>query len=204
MSDPVPDSTSLRACHCCGLVQELHEPPAGQRLVCGRCGTSLTRARGRSSLSHTLAFATTAGILFLPAIHLPVLTIEKFGLKHSASVWDGAVTLLRHGEILVGLAILVCSILVPVLKIGGLIAITVPGMLRRQHRALFYRLIEWAGRWSMLDVLLVALLVAVLKLRDLVSVIPGPGALTFTLCVVFSLLASASFDPHAIWEEESS
>ena len=71
------------------------------------------------------------------------------------------------------------------------------------RRAGTYRLVEWTGRWGMLDVLLVTMLVAVLKLRDLVEVTPGPAAIAFTAMVVLSLLASAAFDPHRLWETDS-
>jgi paraquat-inducible protein A len=182
-------------------VQKIPVLPSGHRIVCGRCGTAIQTRKVSTALARTLAFALTAAVLYPPAIFLPVLTIEKFGQRHSASVWDGALDLLSEGDLLIGGAILVCSIVVPLLKIAGLIALTVPGIIGGHHRASTYRLIELTGRWSMLDVLLVALLVAALKLRDLVQVVPGTGAVAFTLCVVFSILASTSFDPHALWEE---
>ncbi len=72
-------------------------------------------------------------------------------------------------------------------------------MLRREHRAITYRIVEFTGRWGMLDVLLVAVLIAALKIGDIVEVTAGPAALTFTLCVVLSLLSTAAFDPHGLW-----
>ena len=71
------------------------------------------------------------------------------------------------------------------------------------HRALTYRLVEWTGRWGMLDVLLVAILVAALKLGDVMDVTPGPAAAAFAVCVVLSLLATALFDPRSVWETQS-
>lgn len=194
-------SATLKACHCCGLVQRLPAVDASTRLRCARCNTPLQGSQGSLHRSRTLALALAAGMLYPAAILLPVLTVEKFGQRHSASIWDGAVQLLAQGEILVGLAILLCSVVLPAFKISGLMILSVPRFLIGRHQALTYRLIEWTGRWGMLDVLLVAMLVAVLKLRDMVTVIPGPGAALFTLCVACSMLASASFDPHAIWDE---
>jgi uncharacterized paraquat-inducible protein A len=75
-------------------------------------------------------------------------------------------------------------------------------LLGRKHRAWTYHLVEWTGRWGMLDVLLVAILVAALKVGDLVEVHAGPAALAFTCCVVLSLLAAACFDPHSLWDTE--
>ncbi len=112
-------------------------------------------------------------------------------------------TLLSRGHIIVGLVVLLCSMVFPVLKLAALVVLSTGGSaLRRHHRALTYRMVEWAGRWGMLDVLLVAILVAVLKLGDLVEVSVGPAALAFTSCVALSLVAAASFDPHRLWEPQ--
>ena len=98
---------------------------------------------------------------------------------------------------------LLCSVVIPLMKLLGLVSITLGGRyLGRRHRAATYRWIEWTGRWGMLDVLLISVVVAWVKIGDLVDVSPGPAAFTFTLVVVLSLLASAWFDPHAIWQDD--
>jgi paraquat-inducible protein A len=177
------------------------ERPPGSRLECPRCERSVDVTGNDHHRSRTLALALAAALLYPAAILLPVLTIEQFGQRHSASIWDGACKLLAQGELLVGGAILGFSIVLPALKLAGLVALSMPRFLKHRHQARTYHLVELTGRFGMLDVLLVALLVAVLKLGDMVTVLPGPGAATFTITVVLSLLASASFDPHAIWEE---
>jgi len=152
----------------------------------------------------TLGAALAALILYPFAITLPVMRIERFGHAHDASIWTGSVGLLREGEWFVGAVVLVCSVLLPLFKLGGLVAITLGGWLHKRHRAITYRIIEWTGRWGMLDILLISALVAWVKLGDLMEIQAGPGALVFTLCVLLSLLASAWFDPHALWEEQDS
>ncbi len=72
----------------------------------------------------------------------------------------------------------------------------------RAHRAWVYHVVEWAGRWSMMDVLLLALMVTLVKLGDLVQFSLGSAVWAFVMCVVMSLIASAMFDPHAIWEDD--
>src|SRR5205085_2604151 len=110
--------------------------------------------------------------------------------------------LITHHQVLIGLVVLVCSVVIPVLKLAGLFVLTGRWVtLERRHRASIYRAIEAAGRWGMIDVLLVALTIAAVKLGDLVVVTPGPGVVAFGACVVLSLAASAVFNPHAIWEE---
>lgn len=151
--------------------------------------------------SRTAAIATAALVLYPVAIALPILRIEKFGHIQQASIIEGVSTLLARGHLLIGVVVLLCSVVFPVTKLAALLVLSVGGLgLQRRHRALTYRLVDWTGRWGMLDVLLVAILVAVLKLGDWVDVSVGPAAAAFALCVVLSLLAAASFDPRSLWE----
>ncbi len=192
----------LRACFCCGLVQEVPPVDRESRAICVRCGTTLSVGeRSRGDNGRTVAAALAALILYPLAISLPIMRLERFGHSTEASIWTGSIGLLETGEVFVGSVVLLCSIVIPLAKLLGLFTLCVrgPGLSRRQ-KARTYRVIEWAGRWGMLDVLLIALLVAWIKIGDLVDVSPGPGALTFTLCVLLSLLASAHFDPHALWD----
>jgi paraquat-inducible protein A len=127
---------------------------------------------------------------------LPIVTVERFGHLNRASIIDGVSTLLGSGHIVIGLVVLLCSIILPIGKLLGLLVLCGAGnFLRHEHRGLTFRLIELTGRWGMLDVLLVAILVAVLKIGDFVDVSPGPAALAFTTCVLLSLVAAATFQP---------
>ena len=134
-----------------------------------------------------------------------MLEIRQFGHRQETSVVEGVASLFAHSEYAVGLIVLSCSVIFPLGKLLALLflstgASAIPG----EHRAITYRLVEWTGRWGMLDVLVVAVLVAVLKLGDLVEVAPGPGALAFASVVIASLIATALFDPHALWDEDES
>ncbi len=171
--------------------------PAGMRACCGRCGTTI-RARFSSGphRNRTAAIAVAALILYPLAVTLPIIEVEKFGHLHASSVLGGVSTLLSRGHLVVG-------VVVPVMKLLALLALSTDRGLGQPHRALTYRLVEWTGRWGMLDVLLVAILVAVLKLGDLMTVNVGPGLLAFTVCVTLSLAAAASFDPFGMWESQS-
>lgn len=195
-------SSELLACHCCGLVQR--RPPAGAlvaratRLRCVRCHTPL--GRRRSGNDTTAALALAALVLLPLGVTLPVLRLERLGHLSEASIWSGGVSLLADGQLFVGLVVLVCSVLLPLLKLIALFTLAGGGpLLRPRMRALTWRLVEWTGRWGMLDVLLVALLVAAVKLGEMAEITAGPGVVAFTACVLFNLLASASFDPHASW-----
>lgn len=136
---------------------------------------------------------------------LPVMRLEKMGHVHESSILAGGLDLLTHGQVAVGLVVLLCSVVIPLLKLLGLGVLLTKQHTRKRRsvrqRARLYQAVELAGRWGMVDVLLVAVVVAALKLGDLVNVAPGPGLTAFAAFVVLSLLATACFDPHAIWSE---
>ncbi|MCA9244539.1 MAG: paraquat-inducible protein A [Phycisphaerales bacterium] len=151
--------------------------------------------------TRTGAIALAALALYPLSVTLPMLRIEEFGHHNDASILTGIAQLFAGGHLLIGMIVLTCSLILPIAKLIGLLMLSFGGDgLRREHKALTYRVVEWTGRWGMLDVLLVAILVAVLKLGDFVEVTPGPAAAAFAASVLLSLLATASFDPHAIWE----
>ena len=205
VSPPPPAAEPhLRACHCCGLVHRLGEIPRGRGARCTRCGTGFPRAAGhRRRNEWAAAVGLAALILYPPGILLPVVEISRYGQRNETSIWSGTLSLLGDGEWFVGLVVLVCSIVIPMLKLVGLLALTSRArFLGKQHRATTYRWLELLGRWGMVDVLLVALLVSFLKLGDLVEVTPGIGVVAFGACVALSLVATACLDPHALWESE--
>ena len=195
----------IRACHCCGLAQLVPPVPPRHHARCVRCGTGLVHAsRVARSNSRTAALALAALLLYPVAVGVPMLTISQLGHANETSLLAGVITLLSSGQLFVGLVVLLCSIVLPLGKLAALLVLSTGATrLTAHHRAWTYRIVEWTGRWGMLDVLLVTLLVAVLKLRDMVDVAAGPAAGAFAAVVVLSLLASASFDPHRLWEPDA-
>lgn len=196
------DSTiHLRTCPTCGLAQTVDDVPPRHRACCRRCRSTLIRSSTvRRSSQRTVAIAAAALILYPLAILLPIVRVEQLGYVRTNSVLSGIASLFSVGDVVIGLVVLVCSVVLPLAKLGGLLALSAGGAgLTHRHRALTYRLVEATGRWGMLDVLLVAALVAAVKLGDLVEITPGPGAVAFAAVVVLSLLASASFSPHMLW-----
>jgi paraquat-inducible protein A len=193
----------LRACHCCGMVHQVPALQRGEVARCVRCDSRVDAAdrSGQASAARCAAATLGALVLYFPAILLPILKIDKLGHHHEASLLGGTLDLLSHGNLFVGVVVLLFSIILPLVKLVALLDLSWISLTGRQHRAWTYWFVELAGRWSMMDVLLLALLVAVVKLGDLVEFALGPAVIAFVLCVAMSLLASAMFDPHAIWEE---
>jgi RND superfamily putative drug exporter len=192
----------VRSCHCCGLVQWVPIAPRQSRICCRRCGTELkSHPSGRRANSLSAAIALAALILYVPAITLPFLRIEQLGHSHANSLIGGVVSLLAQGEWFVGSIILAFSVVLPPAKLLALLLLSTPARLGARGRVRATRAVEQIGRWGMLDVLLVAVLVAFVKLGDLVEFYAGPGLFTFGALVLLSLLATYFFDPHALWDE---
>lgn len=191
----------LRACHCCGLIHRLPSLAKRQWAQCIRCGSCISRPNaGKLAASRTAAVAVGAFFLFWPAVLLPVLEINRYGHRHAASILGGTLDLIRHGDWFVGSVVLVFSIVFPLVKIVLLLELSLLGVLHKRHKAITFRIMEHAGRWSMMDVLLLAMMVMLVKLGSLVEFQFGPAVIAFVLCVVLSMAASLLFDPHAIWE----
>ena len=190
----------LKACHCCGQIHHVPTLASDQTAVCTRCGMGI-HALPTQSASRTAAAATAAFVLYWPAIFLPILHIEKFGKHHESSLLIGTIELLQEGSWFVGSVVLLFSIIFPLVKIVLLLELSLLGVLHRQHQARTYRVMEFVGKWSMMDVMLLAFLVMLVKLGSLVEFTFGPAVWAFVLCVAMSMLASICFDPYTIWDD---
>ncbi|MBC8351401.1 MAG: paraquat-inducible protein A [Planctomycetes bacterium] len=194
---------NLRACHCCGLIHRVPHLEHTQFATCTRCQATIQRTSGgQLAASRTAAMALGAFILFWPATLLPILEMERLGQHNESSLLFGTIEMLTHGDWFVGIIVLVFSIIFPLVKIVMLLELSLLGLLQRRHKAVTYRVMEYAGKWSMMDVMLLAFLVMLVKLGDVVEFNFGPAVVAFVLCVAMSMFASMSFDPHAIWEEQ--
>jgi paraquat-inducible protein A len=189
----------LLACHGCGLVHQ----DVGGTLRCSRCGANLHR-RKRDSLSRTWALLLAAMMLYVPANVLPIMYTGSLFGDQSNTIFSGIIELWQAGSWDLAVIVFVASILVPLLKFGALLLLLISvhrgTAWRVEGRARLFRLIEGIGYWSMLDVFVVALLVALVHFQPLAHVLPGPGVVYFGLVVVLTMLASMSFDPRLIWD----
>ncbi|HYE06603.1 MAG TPA: paraquat-inducible protein A [Planctomycetota bacterium] len=196
----------LSACRTCGLIQRRPAHRAGWRAHCHRCAARLPDPPGGKAMGDRTAAAAMAALILYPvAVGLPIVRVERLGVVHEANTWEAVTAMISSGDVVVGVAVAVCSIVLPLVKLLALLDLSLRA---RRHaplmRARIAHIIEWCGRWSMIDVLLAAMLVAVVKLGNLMTVSPGPGALAFTLMVFLSLVASASFDPRSLWHDQPS
>jgi paraquat-inducible protein A len=196
---------TILACSTCGQVQEagLGSLRPGSAFECCRCG-SIIAERRRASLGTTAALALAALILYVPANLYPILRMNWYGAYTESTVWDGVVSLTKSNQWFVALIVFLASIVIPLVKLVGLFFLTLSARLRTRRwvmaRTRIYRFIDVIGPWAMLDVFLLAILVALVKLGQFATILPGRGLIAFTCVVVLTILASASFDPRLIWE----
>ncbi|MFM0671106.1 paraquat-inducible protein A [Paraburkholderia sediminicola] len=191
----------LVACHTCGLIQTAiaHQP----HQHCSRCN-SLLHERRPDSVTRTLSLLVAAALIYVPANLLPIMRASSLGRAEDDTILGGVAYFWTSGDWPLAVVIFVASVLVPMLKLATLALLTLTA--RRgsdwqpHERARLYRIVERVGRWSMLDVFVVALTVALVHFGSFAFITAGPGALAFGAVVILTMLASHQFDPRLIWD----
>jgi paraquat-inducible protein A len=196
---PVADTHRWRiGCDTCGLVSR-----AAPGMRCSRCGFRL-RVRKPGSIERTWAFSIAAVVLYIPANIYPVLTVVRLGSGAPSTILGGVRELLDIGMWPLAALVFFASVAVPVLKLVGLgvlLISTHAGTGWALHdRTVLYRIVDTIGRWSMIDIFMESILVALVQFGQLASVYPGPGAIAFAAVVILTMLAARSFDPRLMWD----
>jgi paraquat-inducible protein A len=178
--------------------------PDAEVQTCSRCGAKV-HARRPNTLIRTWALLITAAILYIPANLLPIMTVSSLGSDSTPdTIMSGVIALVQNGMLPVAVVVFVASIMVPTFKLVG-IALLLYSVQRKQHlparqRVYMYRFIEWIGRWSMLDIFVIAILVALVRFGNLANIEPNVGAIAFASVVILTMLAAITFDPRLIWD----
>ncbi|MEJ2137689.1 MAG: paraquat-inducible protein A [Desulfofustis sp.] len=190
------------ACHTCHLL--CSSPSRGiHGLVCPRCGAHL-HLRKPNSITRTWSMILAAAILYIPANVLPITIITSLGKKQSDTIISGVIYFISTGMWPIALVIFVASVFVPLLKLLALgylcFSVQRKSGWRPVDRTKIYRMTEVVGRWSMVDVYVVTILVAMVNLGALANVEAGPAAIYFCGVVIITMFAAMSFDPRHIWD----
>ena len=187
----------LAGCHTCGKVSSVESG------ICPRCGSHL-HLRKPNSIQRTMAFMMAAALLYIPANILPIMTVVELGDVTTNTIIGGMITFWRSGAYPIAIVIFTASILIPLLKIIALSWLCLaasgklhpsPGMLGK-----IYWFTELLGRWSMVDIFVVGILVALGQLGNYMTITVGPGALAFAGVVVLTMFAAMSFEPKLLWD----
>jgi paraquat-inducible protein A len=200
-SAPTAARAGLLVCHDCGL---LSRPAArAHEACCPRCGSHL-HFRKPDSIARTWAFVIAAVVLYIPANMLPVMDTSSLFGAQSDTILSGVVYLWTSGSWPLAIIVFIASIAVPMLKIIALIFLVASAQFRStwllKRRTGIYRLVELVGRWSMLDIYVITILVALVQFNALATIKAGPGAIAFGAVVVLTMFAAMSFDPRLIWD----
>jgi len=190
-------SRQLASCHLCLKLADasLHH--------CPRCGETLHQ-RKTNSIQRTLALLITASILYIPANVLPIMVTDQLGSSLKSTILGGVVLLIDMGSAPIAAVIFIASVMVPLGKLIALYYLCWTVATRKQldvrQRTVMYRITEVIGKWSMVDVFVVSILVALVHLGGLLVILPGAAAIAFAGVVIVTMIAAESFDPRLFWD----
>lgn len=187
----------MASCHTCLKVSEvsLH--------VCDRCGSAL-HSRKEKSIERTMAYGIAGILAFIPANLLPIMVVTQLGVDENSTIIGGVATFWQMHAYPVAVIIFIASVIIPGLKFVaiGILTAAATGFLKMDGKRAnqIYWLTELVGRWSMVDVFVVAILVGLIQMGNLMTIRPGGAAVAFGLMVVLTMLSAHSFDPRLIWD----
>ncbi|MEH6651879.1 MAG: paraquat-inducible protein A [Motiliproteus sp.] len=196
-------SQGLVSCHCCGLLQQLQTGKKGQRLHCDRCN-SILHSRSPLSLTKSWAFSLAAIVMLIPANLYPIMEVNSLAGSSADTILSGTLYLIRAGQYPIAAVIFIASVAVPLLKLAGMALLLTTTQRRWQLNprqcTTLYRMVEFIGRWSMLDIFVIAILMALVNLGQIADIIAGPASTAFLCAVILTMLAASSYDPRLLWD----
>ena len=196
--------SNLLNCPSCHLLCRLPGHAGKSDVACPRCGEAL-HARKPDSISRTWALVMAAVIFYIPANIFPIMKVTSLGHVQADTIISGVVYFFKTGMWPIALVIFIASVFVPLLKLLILIFLLISVQIKLQWRPVdrtrLFRMIEAIGRWSMVDIYVVALMVAIVKIGAIATIEAGPAAVYFAAVVVITMFAAMSFDPRLIWDK---
>lgn len=192
-------SRGMSSCHLCLKLasSELHS--------CPRCGSAM-HLRKTDSLNRTLALLITACILYIPANLYPIMITDQLGTSTESTILGGVVLLINMDSIPIAAIIFIASVMVPLGKIITMFylcwTISRRSSVNPRQSTITYRITEFIGKWSMVDVFVVSILVALVQLGGILVIRPGAAAVSFAALVIVTMIAAESFDPRLFWDQQ--
>jgi paraquat-inducible protein A len=193
----------LSRCHDCAKLVKLDSCGTNSDQECPRCSAKV-HLRKPNSLNRTWALVTAALIMLFPANILPIMEVSFLGDVERSTILDGILYFFDSGSYGIGIIILTASVLVPLFKVTGLILILLSLHFRwrswLRHKTVMFRFICFIGRWSMLDIFVIAILSVLVKFGTLSTTTAAPAVTYFAGVVVLTMLAAATFDSRLLWD----
>lgn len=190
---------SCRNCH------KVFEREDYSDFTCTRCNHKV-RHRIKDSLQVSLALTICAILLYIPAMVYPIMEVTKFGITTESTIFEGVISFLEYENYFIAFVIFTASIAIPIIKLAGLIfifvSIKVNVKMSNSIRVIIFKFIEAIGKWSMIDIYVVALLSSIVQLNEIFNIKGGIAATSFALMVVLTMIAAHRFDTRIIWDEQ--
>lgn len=196
------EAPTLVACPDCDLLQKVPEIPVGTAAYCIRCRATLFRYQ-KNSLDRSLAFALTGLILFVITNLFPILSLKALGIVQEGTILSSAFSLFSGDMPLLGVILLLTTFIFPALTLTGTIVVLLQVKTDRinDYTAPIFRYLRSTDAWGMLEIFMLAVIVAVVKLGDVAEVIPGIALYSFGLLILSMTLLSYSLNPHDVWNK---
>jgi paraquat-inducible protein A len=195
------DVNSLIACHECDLLHQRRPLPPDGSARCVRCGAVLYR-RKRNSLDRVLALTMAGLVLFVIANMYPFLTFRLEAQIQKTNLITGVIELYRQGMWIVAGVVLITTVVLPFLELTGMLFVLVPLKMQRRpwKLALLFRTMRSFRPWGMMEVFMIGILVAAVKLVKMANIIPGIALYAFMFLIFILAASSAALDPHIVWK----
>jgi len=194
---------SILSCEICNSLFYKKDFPDPENAHCLVCGLQLHQ-RKPDSISRTWAFVLTALVCYIPANIYPVMVIDSFGNVEPHTIISGVIAFIHSKDYPLALLVFFASIFIPIMKILSLMFLMISVQFKwkwnPKKRNLIYNIVEVIGKWSMVDVFMISILMALVKLGSIMTIVAGKGATFFALVVVFTIIAASTFDVRLVWD----
>ena len=189
---------SCKNCH------KMYERENFDNFVCTRCN-HLVRKRIKDSLQVSLALTICAILLYIPAMVYPIMEVTRLGVKIESTILEGVISFLGQGSYFIAIVVFTASVIIPMIKLVGLlfifISLKINVKMHNNRKILIFKFIEAIGKWSMIDIYVVALLASIVQLDEIFNIKGGIAATSFALMVILTMIAANRFDTRIIWDE---
>ena len=189
---------SCKNCH------KMYEKENYNDFVCTRCN-HVVQKRIKNSLQVSLALIICATLLYIPAMVYPMMEVTRLGVKIESTILEGVISFLDMESYFIAIVIFTASVVIPMIKLVGLlfifVSLKINVKLSNNRKILIFKFIEAIGKWSMIDIYVVALLASIVQLDELFNIKGGLAATSFALMVILTMIAANRFDTRIIWDE---
>ena len=191
----------LMACKNC---HKMYERENFDNFVCARCN-HLVRKRIKDSLQVSLALTICAILLYIPAMLYPIMEVTRLGVKIESTILEGVISFLEQESYFIAIVVFTASIVIPMIKLVGLlfifISLKINVKMHNNRKILIFKFVEAIGKWSMIDIYVVAILASIVQLDEIFNIKGGIAATSFALMVILTMIAANRFDTRIIWDE---